>query len=222
MLSLSPRSSRGPQCPKLRLASASPRRRLLLPLLGYPVEVTTVQNQEQPREGEAPSEMALRLAREKAAAAAKPRPEEVVVGADTIVVLDGRQLGKPLDANEARRMLFELRGRPHEVISAIALLSARNNYLGAIRTVVQMRAYSEQELEQYIQSGRPLDKAGAYAIQDREFGPVERIEGCYLNVVGLPLCEVSTGLRALGWPIPAGAEGPDCSWCQLGEQALAE
>ena len=166
--------------------------------------------------------MALRLAREKAAAAPNPRPGEVVVGADTIVVLDGRHLGKPLDDNEARRMLLELRGRPHEVISAIALLSAQNNYLGAIRTLVQMRAYSEHELEQYIQSGRPLDKAGAYAIQDRDFGPVERLEGCYLNVVGLPLCEVSRGLRTLGWPIPSGAEGSDCSWCRLGERVLAE
>jgi MAF protein len=184
--------------------------------------VTTIHSQEQPRKGEAPPEMALRLAREKAAAADKPRPGEVVVGADTIVVLEGRQLGKPLDANDARRMLLELCGRPHEVISAIALLSARGDYLGAIRTVVEMRAYSEQELEHYIQSGRPLDKAGAYAIQDRDFGPVERIEGCYLNVVGLPLCEVSTGLRALGWPIPAEAEGPDCTWCRLGEQALGE
>jgi MAF protein len=206
---------------RLRLASASPRRRLLLPLLGFPVNVTPAESDERPLEGEDPLQTALRLADEKARRSGRPRAGEVVVGADTVVVLDGRQLGKPRHSVEAHSMLRELRSRPHEVITAVALMAPRRQrQAGAIRTTVQMRDYSDEEIERYVNSGGPLDKAGAYAIQDQDFAPVERLEGCYLNVVGLPLCEVSRGLRALGWPLADETYESPCRWCEVGRKLL--
>lgn len=207
---------------RLRLASASPRRRRLLPLLGYPVEGVATDVDEQPRPGERPGDLALRLAAEKAAAAGPPGPGEVVVGSDTDVALDGRVLGKPANAEAARRMLRALRGRSHGVMSGVALVAPGGSYATTIATTVHMRDYSDHAIDAYVASGRPLDKAGAYAIQDQDFGPVERIDGCYLNVVGLPLCEVSRGLRALGWPLPAERFDPPCRLCALGRAALEE
>jgi MAF protein len=204
----------------LVLASSSPRRRVLLPLLGYSVKVRPVRIEEQPLNGETPLQTALRLAEAKACAAGRPRPGEVVVAADTIVALGDRPIGKPADAGEAGRTLERLRGRPHEVISGVALIATSGDYRGAVRTVVHMRRYSTEEVECYVESGRPLDKAGAYAIQDRDFNPVERIEGCYLNVVGLPLCEVCRGLRAVGRPLPAARYTPPCQWCEIGKTVL--
>ena len=206
--------------PSFVLASSSPRRRRLLPLLGFSVEIRPVCVEERPLNGEAPLETALRLAEAKARTAGPPRPGEVVVGADTVVVLDSRSLGKPGDAAEARCMLEELRGRPHGVISGVALVAGSGDYHAAIRTLVRMRRYSAGALERYVESGSPLDKAGAYAIQDRDFSPVQRIEGCYLNVVGLPLCEVIRGLRSLGWPLAAERYTPPCRWCEAGRTVL--
>ena len=142
------------------------------------------------------------------------------IGADSVVVLDGEILGKPGDSAEARSMLKALRGRPHEVITGLALDAEDCSFSDTVSTAVRMRAYSDDELEAYVASGRPLDKAGAYAIQDRDFGPVERVDGCYLNVVGLPLCEVSRGLRALGWQLPDERFDPPCRLCNLGKEAL--
>ena len=204
----------------LVLASSSPRRRRLLPLLGFSVEIRRVCVEERPLNAEAPLETALRLAEVKARAAGPPRPGEVIVGADTVVVLDDRSLGKPGDAAEASRMLKELRGRPHRVISGVALIAGTGEYRAAIRTLVRMRRYSAGELERYVESGRPLDKAGAYAIQDRDFNPAQCIEGCYLNVVGLPLCEVIRGLGSLGWPLAAERYTPPCRWCEAGRTVL--
>ena len=117
-------------------------------------------------------------------------------------------------------MLAELRGRRHEVISGVALLGVNGRHCGAVTTSVWMRDYSEAEIERYVGSERPLDKAGAYAIQDRDFGPVERIDGCYLNVVGLPLCEVGRGLLLLGWPLVDERYEPPCRLCRLGQRVL--
>jgi MAF protein len=205
---------------RLRLASASPRRRLLLPLLGFPVEVCSTAIDEQPRPDERPADLALRLAWEKALAAGPPGPNEVVVGSDTDVSVDGRILGKPPDPDAARVMLRALRGRAHAVTSGVALLATGDSFAETITTAVRMRGYSDSEIDAYVTGGRPLDKAGAYAIQDQDFGPVERIEGCYLNVVGLPLCSVSRGLRALGWPLPPERLEPPCRLCGLGRTAL--
>jgi MAF protein len=138
-----------------------------------------------------------------------------------VVVLGASQLGKPVDADEARSMLRALRARTHTVITAIALVTARTKVQGTVETPVTMRDYSDAEIEAYIESGRPADKAGAYAVQDVDFSPVASLSGCYLNVVGLPLCEVQRGLRSLGLPFPEEILDPPCRLCCLGEVALA-
>jgi MAF protein len=142
--------------------------------------------------------------------------DEVVVAADTLVVADGDVLGKPMDADEGQRMLSRLRGRAHQVHSGVALMRSDGlRWCGVVDTRVVMRAYTEREVEAYIARGEPFDKAGAYAVQDEVFRPVERLEGCYLNVVGLPLCAVAAGLTALGTPVQA-AGVPPCGYCERG------
>lgn len=140
----------------------------------------------------------------------EPRPSDMVVlAADTVVVLDGKILGKPADDSEATAMLDALRGRAHRVLTGVALAVAREiAWSSVVETRVWMRAYDADEVERYVRSGRPLDKAGAYGIQDDDFRPVQRIEGCHTNVVGLPLCDVRRALRTIdpgrvwgpGWP----------------------
>lgn len=206
---------------QLRLASVSPRRRRLLPLLGFPVSTEAGAIDETPLPGESAIATALRLAEQKARAVGLPGSGEVVIGADTVVALRGHQLGKPRDAGESGRMLRKLRGRAHEVATGVVLLGQTGSHAGLVVTRVQMRRYSDRELEAYVESGRPLDKAGAYAIQDEDFGPVAEIDGCYLNVVGLPLCEVWRGLRVLGWPLPEQDFEPPCRLCGLGRARLA-
>jgi MAF protein len=206
---------------RLRLASASPRRRLLLPLLGCPVEVKPTDTDERPLAGESGRELASRLALAKARVVASTNVGEVTVGADTVVVLGDSQLGKPVDAAEARAMLRALRARAHTVITAFALVTAETTWQGAVETSVTMRTYSDAEIEAYIESGHPSDKAGAYAIQDLDFSPVASLAGCYLNVVGLPLCEVQRGLLLLGLPRPEEVLDPPCRLCGLGQVALA-
>jgi MAF protein len=142
----------------------------------------------------------------------------VVLGADTVVVLDGEILGKPADDAEARAMLAALRGRPHRVLTGVALAVAGEvAWCGVVETTVWMRAYGADEVGRYVRSGRPLDKAGAYGIQDADFRPVDRVEGCFANVVGLPLCEVRRALLAVdparewgpGWRAVASTESTD-------------
>ena len=135
----------------------------------------------------------------------------VMIAADTTVALDGLIIGKPKDAAEAEHILRQLRGRMHQVFTGLTLASPQRRQWSALcETRVHMRAYGDDELLAYVASGEVYDKAGAYAIQDALFHPVERIEGCYMNVMGLPLCEVIRGLRALGIetsktePIPHG------------------
>ena len=206
---------------RLRLASASPRRRLLLPLLGLPVEVEPTDTDERPLAGESGRALASRLALAKARAVGAGRANEVTVGSDTVVVLGDSQLGKPADADEARSMLRALRARTHTVVTAFALVAAQTTLQGVAETPVTMRNYSDTEIETYVESGRPADKAGAYAAQDLDFSPVASLSGCYLNVVGLPLCEVQRGLRLLGLPLPDESLDPPCRLCRLGESALA-
>ncbi len=183
--------------PRLVLASTSPRRRDLLALLGIPFEVASPEVPETPGLGESPSNVVQRLSLAKARAYAGDSPDAAVIAADTIVVLDDRILGKPVDAADAARMLRELRGRAHQVFSGVAVVAADLEESAVIETVVWMRDYSDAEIERYVQSGDPLDKAGAYAIQHAAFHPVARIEGCPLNVMGLPLCHIDRMLRRL-------------------------
>lgn len=170
----------------LILASQSPRRRELLQAAGIPFEVRVVPVEEKHVAGESPREYVLRLSRAKAEAAG-PRAGEIVLGADTVVVLDGHILEKPADRADAARMLRILAGRDHEVITGICLISATGVIQDSETTRVVFGAMSEREIEEYAASGEPMDKAGAYAIQGLASKFVERIEGDYTNVVGLPV-----------------------------------
>jgi MAF protein len=189
----------------LILASNSPRRRELLMLLEWPFEVLPADVDESQLPDENPVDYVSRLACEKARAVAEIA-SGVVLAADTIVV-DGQELlGKPVDPADARKMLERLRGRTHQVYSGIALIDTRSGkaHQGVCCTNVPMRAYSDAEVDAYIATGDPMDKAGAYAIQHPGFHPVEGLVGCYASVMGLPLCHLLVGLRALGFTPPVG------------------
>jgi len=142
--------------------------------------------------------MTQRLAAEKAKAVFDSH-KTVTIGADTVVVLDNKILGKPRDAKDAVRMLTALKGRTHVVITGVAVIDARGKLMtNAAQTDVEFRDYSTAEMESYVATGNPMDKAGAYAIQHPLFRPAKRISGCYFNVVGLPLCTLGEMLRDAG------------------------
>lgn len=191
--------------PRLLLASNSPRRRQILALTGWSFTVQPVDIDERPLPGEPPADYVLRLAEGKARAAGSfARSGDVILTADTTVADGSRILGKPADAGEAREMLTSLHGREHAVYTAIGVsdLHAGRLVTDLCVTRVWMRVYSDDEMEAYIASGDPMDKAGAYAIQNTQFQPVERIEGCYSCVVGLPLCRVVSLLAGFGMTPP--------------------
>jgi septum formation protein len=182
----------------LVLASASPRRRELLIQAGFEFKVIPSSVPEKLHSGEDAICFATRLAREKAQAVFEEQseldaPENplLVLGADTIVVVDGDILGKPTDAADAARMLTRLSGRTHQVITGVALISRAGVEGAAEVTFVRMQTLSAAEIAEYVASGEPMDKAGAYAIQGRAGKWIPRIQGCYFNVVGLPLALVS-------------------------------
>lgn len=183
------------------LASASPRRADLLRLTAWRFVSCPVELDETARPGESPADLALRLAQAKAEAALHVAPHaEFLLAADTLVV-DGEQvLGKPQDEDDAHRMLNALRGRDHRVISALVLTGSAGEQVELCATEVPMRAYGSEEILAYIKTGSPMDKAGAYGIQDRDFNPVEigRMAGCFANVMGLPLCHLLRAMRRLG------------------------
>jgi len=180
------------------LASASPRRRELLNLIGVAHEVRPANIDESARPREAPRRHAERLAREKASAVATRDPDLITIGADTLVVVNRKVLGKPADTGEAARMLGLLSGRDHTVITAVAV-SRGNKLRSAIEEVrVKFRRLRDDEIEAYIATGEPMDKAGAYGIQGFGATIVERIEGDYFAVMGLPLGRLVGLLRDVG------------------------
>jgi septum formation protein len=188
------------------LASASPRRRELLAATGqiFDVEPSGVDEGGR-RSGESPRAFAVRLAETKAEEVARRHPRRWVLGADTVVVAGDVVLGKPIDSDEARGMLAMLSGREHRVITAFALAdpSGRVASSGAVETRVVFRELSSAEIDEYVASGEPADKAGAYAIQGGAAGFVSDLSGSYSNVIGLPLEAVETVLRAAGlWREP--------------------
>jgi len=197
---------------RLLLASASPRRRELLKLLGLPFDVTQADIDETPAEDETPLALVARLSEAKAQAAGTLRligvdqPTAVIDACDTIVVYEGDIMGKPRDPDEAQTMLRLLRGREHDVFTAVSLLDVDTDQrrTDVARTSLAMRAYTDEELLAYVASGDPLDKAGAYAIQHTGFHPVAEFQGCYTNVVGLPLCHLSRCLHAWGFDTQSG------------------
>ncbi len=210
----------------LLLASNSPRRRRLLALGGWDFAVQAADVDESLRPGEPPVEYVLRLAKEKALAVAQYAQASVVVAADTTVVDGADILGKPLDADDAARMLRRLRGGVHQVYTGLAvyLRSGERLLSDWCVTDVPMRLYSDAEMEAYIAGGDPLDKAGAYAIQHPEFRPVENLQGCYANVVGLPLCHLARMLIKIGLPphgdLPAACQAELQYSCPVYRQIL--
>ena len=178
------------------LASQSPRRKELLALAGFEFSVRSRSVEEARRASEAPVEYARRLARDKAEAAWE-NPGEIVLGADTIVVVGERLLEKPTDAEDARAMLRLLSGREHLVITGICLRHAGGTIVDHAETSVRFVEMSAAEIDAYVASGEPMDKAGAYAIQGLASKFVEKIDGCYFNVVGLPIALVYRHLKSL-------------------------
>ena len=177
----------------LVLASQSPRRSEILRQAGIPFTVRAAAVDETPLAGEKPQDYVVRLA-ERKAAAVPAGPDETVLGADTTVVIDGEMLGKPADAADARRMLERLSGRQHEVITGICLKRGLEVVRDFAATKVWFALMSAREIEEYAASGEPMDKAGAYAIQGLASKFIERIDGCYFNVVGLPIALVRKSL----------------------------
>lgn len=173
--------------PSFVLASRSPRRRELLGRLGLDFTVDVADVDESSFPGEPPEALVCRLCRAKAAAVADHHAGEVVLAADTIVVLDGVILGKPRDSLDAVAMLSALRDRVHVVYTAVCVIYDGRAATRLSATDVTMRAYTDAEIEAYVETGDPLDKAGAYGIQDPRFAPVAAWDGCYSAVMGLPL-----------------------------------
>lgn len=213
----------------LILASNSPRRRQLLSLEGWAYQVIPARVDENPRPEETPQGVVLRLAREKALDVGKIAPGgSTVIAADTTVVAGEQILGKPTSPAHAARMLRDLRGGSHQVFTGLAVLEMERSVLHTdyCTTNVVMRDYNETEIEAYIATGDPLDKAGAYAIQHRAFDPVDHIEGCFANVVGLPLCLLTTLLASCGVPaarhITANCQPDRSGLCRLAGMILPD
>ncbi len=178
---------------KLVLASASPRRKELLETAGLVFDVRPADVDESQVAGESPADYVRRLAEEKAAAVR--RPGELTLGADTTVVLDAETLGKPADDADARAMLQRLAGRSHDVLTGWCLFAGDQSQSGVETTRVFFTAMTADQIDRYVRSGEPLDKAGAYGIQGLASKFVERIEGCYSNVVGLPTARIYRALN---------------------------
>ena len=178
----------------LVLASNSPRRRQILSDAGIPYIVRAPDVDEEARPGESPGDYVRRLAEEKAVAVAI-QPGEVVLAADTVVVVDEHLLEKPQDHADAHHMLSLLSGRNHEVLTGICLRSESQKIVDAATTRVHFMRLTAEEIEDYVRSGEPMDKAGAYAIQGLASKFIDRIEGCYFNVVGLPMALVYQHLK---------------------------
>ncbi|HEX8692463.1 MAG TPA: Maf family protein [Longimicrobium sp.] len=185
--------------PPIILASQSPRRAELIARLELTFDVLPADIDESYREGETPPAHAERLAREKAQAIAKTHPHALVVGSDTIVVVDGDVLGKPRDRAHAVEMLRRLSGREHEVCTGVAVARGERVESGLERVRVRFRALDERACEEYVATGEPMDKAGAYGIQGFGSAIVEGIEGDYFAVMGLPVVRMLRLFERHGW-----------------------
>lgn len=182
------------------LASASPRRKELLEKLGLKFKVEPSNSEEHVRYELAPHELAKALSLEKAKAIAQRYKDVIIIAADTLIVFEGRILGKPHTGTEAKEILKTLNGKPHSVITAFTIVDTEANKTisRSVETKVYLRKLSSDEIDAYVKSKEPLDKAGAYAIQGLGSMIVEKIEGDYFNVVGLPLSALAESLKELG------------------------
>ena len=214
------KSSTSPAPASLTLASASPRRRELMDALGLDFTVMPADLPEEPVAGESPQDMVRRLSLEKAQAVAAKMDSGLVIGADSTVVFEGQAVGKPRDDDEARWMLRRLSGTTHHVATGITVVDAGSGRTlsDAMTSEITLRDLTDQEIEVSIASGVPMDKAGAYAVQDTELRPAADWQGCYNNIVGLPVCRLLEMLRELGyqmpegWTVPSGVVcGEDCT-----------
>lgn len=189
---------------QLILASTSPRRRELLALLGLSFDVCPPTFNEQSIAGLLPHEQASRFALGKTQSVADVRPEDLVLGSDTVIESDGRWLGKPLDLGDARAMLTRLAGRPHQVHTAVALCCQRRKIeaVELVTATVYMKAERNDAIDRYLATGESLGKAGAYSVQGLGGDLIERIEGDYTAVVGFPLKAVAWLLLSAGYPLP--------------------
>lgn len=197
--------------PRLVLASASPRRREILHAAGVEPELASADIDETPRAGELPCELVLRLAKSKASAtldaliegceSSKIDDRVVVIGADTVVAVDNEIFGKPTSDAEARTMLSRLSGRRHQVMTGLAVLTPKQSESAVVETAVWFRHLDAADIDCYVACGEPEGKAGAYAIQGRGSLFVERIEGSYHGVVGLPIHTLDRLCIAIGWPL---------------------
>jgi septum formation protein len=199
---------------RIILASQSPRRRELLHLTGLDFDVTPTNVDETQQDGEDPAHYAQRLSREKAqAAASQLEGEALIVAADTVVVYTGEVLGKPETTEEATTVLQRLRRKTHHVITAVTMLHTSGQMVSdTCSSSVIMRDYTDAAIAEYVTSGDPFDKAGAYGIQNDVFHPVEDFAHCFANVMGLPLCHISRMMGELGLDTPLDVP----SSCQAG------
>jgi len=187
---------------KLILASASPRRAEILRNAGISFSVLSSAIDETPTSSESPNDLVLRLANAKAElVAARAIGPAIVIAADTVVVLNGKILGKPRSTDDARRMLEQLSGRTHSVLTGVSLIRLPDAvHLEFVEsTLVHFNPLADDEISAYLSTDEPYDKAGAYAIQSRAARFIPRIEGCYFNVVGLPVARLVSNLHELGW-----------------------
>ena len=205
-----------PAAAPLILASSSPRRRELLQQWGLEFRVIPSEAPEEPLPDESPAAMVQRLSQDKARTIAAGLTAGYVIGADSTVVLAGRSIGKPADVTEARQMLRDLRGSRHQVSTGLTIIDAATgrSLTECLTAEVLMRDFSDAEMETSLASGVPMDKAGAYAIQDKEFRPARLESGCYSNVVGLPLCRLAAMLQELGFPAPIDRPPSVAAECQ--------
>jgi septum formation protein len=193
---------------ELILASASPRREELLSRAGIAFRVIPAEVNEEIAGNESPEEHVLRLSGEKAASVAGLYPDAWVLGADTVVIIDGEILGKPARREDAREMMRKLSGKTHRVVTGFTLLKATSQHKvsRAVTTAVTFRELAAEEIEWYIATDEPYDKAGGYAVQGQAALFIREIRGSHTNVIGLPVCEVAEALRELG-AIDFGREG---------------
>jgi len=185
--------------PTIVLASRSPRRAALLRQMGIPFRVISKDIPEESASGDDPLEHVIELSRRKAEAVVDRVEEGIIVGADTVVYLDTEILGKPKDADEARAMLTKLSGRTHEVFTGFTIIQVNDGdpFSDVEKTSVTFRRLESWEIDDYVQTGGPMDKAGGYGIQDRSGLFVHRIDGCFYNVVGFPLTKFYQGLKRI-------------------------
>ena len=190
--------------PRITLASGSPRRLDLLSQMNIDFQVISSDIPEYHLENESAEEMTRRLSFEKAYAVYQGINEGYVIGADSTVVWKNLPIGKPTDNEDARRMLRELRGTMHEVTTGVTIIDAKSgrHITDSMTSNITLREYSDQEIEESIARGTPMDKAGAYAIQDEIFKPGEMTNGCYTNVIGLPLCRLNEMFAKFGVKLP--------------------